>query len=339
MHHALTNDDLAALDEPAFRHVIREWVEQNYPAELRHRPQRLRWAEAKPWYLKLSERGWLAPRWPREHGGMALPPALQIVMIEELERHGVARLPDQGIINLGPMLIQHGAQAQKRHFLPKILSGEHVWCQGYSEPNAGSDLASLRTSAVLEGNNWIVNGQKIWTTLAADANWIYLLVRTDPTARKHAGISFLLVPMDSRGITVRPIRSIDLEEEFCEVFFEVPRDNLVGQINAGWDIAKSLLGFERVFVGAPGQSEAALARLEALAVATGVWTDLSFSERYITLKMDFEDHQALFEHYLGLLRRGASIGPEVSILKFIRVNCSSASPMPCSNFPANSPAA
>ena len=318
MHQVLSHDELAALDERAFRSVVREWVGQNYPPELRNRPQRLRWAEAKPFYLKLSERGWLAPRWPREHGGMALHPALQIVMIEEFERHGVARLPDQGIVNLGPMLIQHGSQAQKQHFLPKILSGEHVWCQGYSEPNAGSDLASLRTSAVLDGDRWIVNGQKIWTTLASDANWIYLLVRTDPSARKHAGISFLLVPMDSKGVTVRPIRSIDLEEEFCEVFFddvEVPRENIVGEINKGWDIAKSLLGFERVFVGAPGQSESALVRLERLAKALGIWDDPSFIERYVPLRMDFEDHQALFEHYVDLLRKGESIGPDVSILK------------------------
>src|SRR3712207_521588 len=155
---------------------------------------------------------------------------------------------------LGPLVIRYGTEEQKKRFLPKILTGEHVWCQGYSEPNAGSDLAALRTEAVLDGDHYVVNGQKIWTTLATDANWIFLLVRTDKQAKKQEGISFLLVDMSTPGITVRPIINIELHDEFCEVFFDnvrVPKENLVGQLNKGWDMAKALLGFERIFLGSP----------------------------------------------------------------------------------------
>ena len=146
--------------------------------------------------MTLSERGWLAPAWPREHGGMGLSAAKQLIMMEEYERHGVARTPDHGLVLLGPLLIRYGTDAQKQHFLPRILAGQDVWCQGYSEPGAGSDLAGLRTEAVLDGDTYIVNGQKTWTTLASDANWIFLLVRTDKTVKKQEGISFLLVPLD-----------------------------------------------------------------------------------------------------------------------------------------------
>src|SRR6185369_3420633 len=155
------------------------------------------------------------------------------IMIEEFQRHGCARNNDMGVSMLGPLLIRYGTENQKAHFLPKILTGENIWCQGYSEPNAGSDLASLRTEAVLDGDHWVVNGQKIWTSLAMDANWIFLLVRTDKQAKKQEGISFLLVPMDSPGITVRPITNIDMGDEFCETFFDdvrVPQQNMVGQI-------------------------------------------------------------------------------------------------------------
>src|SRR6202020_25626 len=228
----------------------------------------------KPWYMALSAKGWLAPGWPRELGGMGLSAPKQLAMMEEFERHGVARVNDHGIVMLGPLLIRYGTDAQKAFFLPKILSGEHIWCQGYSEPNAGSDLASLRTEAVLDGDHWVVNGQKIWTSLAMDANWIFLLVRTDKQAKKQEGITFLLVPMDSPGITVRPITNLDMEDEFCETFFDnvrVPKENLVGQINKGCTMGKNLLGFERIGSGAPRQSSYALSRLRLLAERMGGW--------------------------------------------------------------------
>src|SRR4051794_12951604 len=310
--------DLNALDDEEFRRVVRHFLAENYPPELRNPPKRLHWAEARPWYMTLAEKGWLAPGWPREHGGMGLSPARQIALTEEYERHGVARTPDQGFVMLGPLIIRYGTEEQKSRFLPKILTGEHIWCQGYSEPNAGSDLAALRTEAVLQGEHFIANGQKTWTTLATDANWIFLLVRTDKTAKKQEGISFLLVPMDSPGITVRPIINLEMHDEFCEVFFDnvrVPKENLVGQPNRGWDMAKALLGFERIHLGSPRQSAYALARLRQLAERMGVWGDPTFQDRYAQLRLDLEDLKALYGHFVEILKRGRSLGPDVSMLK------------------------
>jgi alkylation response protein AidB-like acyl-CoA dehydrogenase len=187
--------ELDGLDDEVFRQVVRQFLRDNYPEELRNPPKRLHWDENKVWYHKLAEKGWLCPGWPKEHGGLGLSPAKQIILSEEYERHGVARTNDHGIVMLGPLVIRYGTEEQKQRFLPKILTGEHVWCQGYSEPNAGSDLAALRTEAVLDGDHYVVNGQKTWTTLATDANWIFLLVRTDKQAKKQEGISFLLVDM------------------------------------------------------------------------------------------------------------------------------------------------
>ena len=311
-------EDLNLLDDDSFRRTIRAWVAANYPPELRNPPKRLHLAQGKVWYKKLSDRGWLAPGWPREHGGMGLSPAKQIIMIEEFERHGVARVNDHGIVLLGPLLIRYGTEAQKQYYLPKILSGEHIWCQGYSEPNAGSDLAGLRTEAVLDGEEWVINGQKTWTTLANDANWIFVLVRTDKTAKKQEGISFLLVPMDAPGVTVRPIINIDLHDEFCETFFDnvrVPRDHLVGEVNKGWTMAKALLGFERIFLGSPKQSAYALARLRLLAERMGVWDDPVFRDTYARLRLDLEDLKSLYRTFVDVLRRGEALGQDVSMLK------------------------
>ena len=306
------------LADDAFRAEVRGFVAANYPPELRNPPHRLHWAEAKPWYMTLSAKGWLAPAWPREHGGMGLSAAKQLIMMEEYERHGVARTPDHGLVLLGPLLIQYGTAAQKQRFLPRILAGEDVWCQGYSEPNAGSDLAGLRTEAVLDGDEWVVNGQKTWTTLASDANWIFLLVRTDKAAKKQDGISFLLVPLDQPGVTVRPIVNLEMHDEFCEVFFDdvrVPKGNLVGEVNRGWSMAKALLGFERIFLGSARQSAYALSRLRQLAERMGVFDDAAFADRYTQLRLDLADHKALFEVYAEKLRAGETLGPDVSLLK------------------------
>lgn len=249
---------------------------------------------------------------------MGLSPAKLIAFIEEMEAHGVARTPDQGIINIGPVLIRHGNDAQRKKFLPPILAGEHVWCQGYSEPNAGSDLASLRTEAIIDGQEFVVNGQKIWTTLAQDATHIFLLVRTDKTVKKQAGISFLLVDMKTPGITVRPIRNIGGEEEFCEVFFDgvrVPLENLVGELNQGWTIAKALLDFERLFVGSPSQSQYALNQLRAIGEARGLFNDASYQDRYAEAMLDVLDLQALYEEFADIVRRGESLPPSISLLK------------------------
>ncbi len=310
--------DMNELTDEAFRAEVRSFVQANYPPELRNPAQRLHWEQAKPWYMTLSRQGWLAPAWPREHGGLGLSAAKQLILMEEYERHGVARTPDHGIILLGPLLIRYGTEAQKHRFLPRILSGEDIWCQGYSEPGAGSDLAGLRTEAVLDGDEWVVNGQKTWTTLASDANWIFLLVRTDKAAKKQQGISFLLVPLDQPGVTVRPIINLEMHDEFCEVFFDdvrVPKDNLVGQVNQGWTMAKALLGFERIFLGSARQSAYALSRLRQLAERMGVLDNPAFADRYTQLRLDLADHKALFEVFAEKLRSGETLGPDVSLLK------------------------
>ncbi len=311
-------DDYDAMDDDGFRMLVRRWIEANYPPELRNPPHRLHFSENKVWYFKLAEKGWLCPGWPREFGGMGLSASKQLIMIEERERHGCARLNDMGVNMLGPLVIRHGTEEQKQFFLPKILTGEHIWCQGYSEPNAGSDLAALRTEAVLDGEEWVVNGQKIWTSLAMDANWIFCLVRTDRTAKKQEGISFLLIPMDTPGITIRPIRNLDMHDEFCETFFDdvrVPKGNIVGQVNKGWTMAKNLLGFERIGIGSPRQSANALSRLKLLAERMGVWDDPTFQDRYGRLRLDLADHKVLYETFAEKVRRGEALGPDVSMLK------------------------
>ena len=313
--------ELDSLEEEHFRQVVRAFLHENYPEELRNPPKRLHWSENKPWYMTLAERGWLCPGWPKEHGGLGLSPAKQIILTEEYERYGVARTNDHGIVMLGPLVIKYGTEAQQRFFLPKILTGEHIWCQGYSEPGAGSDLAALRTEAVPDGDDYVVNGQKIWTTLATDANWIFLLVRTDKNAKKQEGISFLLVDMKTPGITVRPIINLELHDEFCEVFFDnvrVPKANLVGQLNKGWDMAKALLSFERIFLGSPRQSGYALSRLKILAERMGVFDDAEFQDRYTRLRLELEDLKALYGTFVAKLKRGESLGPDVSMLKIIQ---------------------
>ncbi len=311
-------NDLNAMEDEAFRAHVRTWIEANYPADLRNPPKRLHWDENKPWYFMLAEKGWLCPGWPRQFGGLGLAPAKQIIFTEEIERYGCARTNDHGIVMVGPLLINHGNDEQQQFFLPKILSGEHIWCQGYSEPNAGSDLAALRTEAVLDGDHYIVNGQKIWTTLAQDANWCFLLVRTDKNAKKQEGISFLLVDMATPGITVKPIINLEYHDEFCEVFFDnvrVPAKNLVGTPNRGWDMAKALLSFERIYLGSPRLSAYAFTRLRQLAERMGVWEDPAFQETYGRLRLDLEDLKSLYGTFVDKLRRGETLGPDVSMLK------------------------
>lgn len=315
------NRDLNLLSDADFRAEIRGWIEANYPPELRNPPKRLHLRENWPWYQALSEKGWIAPGWPREYGGLGLSPTKQVIWTEELERHGCARLNDHGLTMLGPLLIRYGTEAQKERFLPRILSGADIWCQGYSEPGAGSDLAALRTRAEREGEEWVINGQKTWTTMANDANWIFLLVRTDSSVRKQEGISFLLVPMDAPGVTVRPILNLEMHDEFCEVFFDnvrVPLDNLVGEVNKGWSMAKALLGFERLFLGSPRQAAFALARLIDLGRHLGLSDDPVFQDRLSHHHLDLESHKALFADFLRKIERGEAVGAEISALKIIQ---------------------
>lgn len=314
----MTTTDWNALDTEEFRAMVRAFFEQEYPESLRYPKRRLRWAEIRDWTLRLSARGWLAPSWPVRYGGMGLSPEKLIAFIEEQERHGVARAPDMGVTMVGPLLIQHGTEAQRAHYLPRILSCQDIWCQGYSEPDAGSDLASLRTEAVQDGDDFIVNGQKTWTTLAQDATHIFLLVRTDKAAKKQEGISFLLADMRTPGITVRPIRNIAGNEDFCEVFFDnvrVPRSQRVGELNKGWTIAKALLSFERIFLGSPKQSQYALARVRESAELLGLAEDPLFTDRYTQLALDVADLGTLYARFVEQVKRGEPLGPDVSMLK------------------------
>jgi alkylation response protein AidB-like acyl-CoA dehydrogenase len=311
--------DWNAMSDEAFRAEARAFFENEFPAEFKFLPRRMRWSECRSWYLTLSKKGWVAPNWPREQGGMGLSPSKLLIYFEETERAGVGRMPDQGITMVGPTLIRFGNDAQRKHYLPKILAGDATWCQGYSEPNAGSDLASLRTEAVLDGNDYVINGSKIWTSMAHDATNIYVLARTDKQAKKkQEGISFLLVDMKTPGITLRTIRNIAGHEEFCQVFFDnvrTPKENLVGELHKGWTIAKGLLGFERLNIGSPRRPLQALEKLEMLAQARGLLDDPAFAERFTQLKLDLADLGSLYGRYVDKARRGEAMGPDVSMLK------------------------
>jgi 3-oxochol-4-en-24-oyl-CoA dehydrogenase len=310
--------DWEAMPEPEFRRMVRGFLERHYPPALRHMPYRVHWPQIKEWYFTLARQGWIAPAWPKAFGGMELPADKLIAFIEEQEQYGVARPPDQGLIMLGPVLIRFGSKAQQRRYLPKILSGEHTWCQGYSEPNAGSDLAALSTEAVLDGDAFVVTGQKTWTTLAQDATHMFMLARTDKSGKKQHGISFLLCDLRAPGITIRPIRNIAGDEEFCEVFLDqvrVPADQLVGELHGGWTIAKTLLGFERLFGGSPKNSQHALGQLELLARARGLFLDPAFVARYAQLELDVADLSAAYRVFANIVREGGTLPPKVSLLK------------------------
>lgn len=310
--------DWNTLSDDEFRTTAAQFFNTNCPDELRFAPKRLRWAVVKPWFMTLSHHGWVAPSWPTEWDGMGLSAVKQLIYLEEYERSGAPVMQTQSLTNLGPILIARGSEEQRRKYLPKIISGEHVWVQGYSEPNAGSDLANLRTEARLEGDEFVINGQKTWTTMGFDGTHMFALVRTDKSVKKQAGISFLMFSMDQPGITVRPIRDISGGEEFCEVFLEnvrAHRSDLVGELNGGWDIAKTLLGFERVWSGSPRQSLIALARLEKVAKANGSWSDRAFQDRYIQLVFDVQDLAAMYERLVRSLGVGKGFGLESSLLK------------------------
>jgi alkylation response protein AidB-like acyl-CoA dehydrogenase len=310
--------DYNAIPDETFRHEVRSFVESRYPQELRYLPRRVRMSEIRDWWSTLCEKGWIAPNWPRQWGGMGLDAGKMVIFLEEMERYGVARAADQGITQVGPIIMQYGTDAQKEHHLPRTRSGEIIWCQGYSEPNAGSDLANLQTSAVADGDHFVINGQKIWTTLAHDATHIYLLVRTNKQAKKQQGISFLLVDLKTPGITIRPIRNIAGHEEFCQVFFDnvrVPQDALVGKLDEGWTVAKALLGFERLNIGSPRRPQYALMRLEMLARAKGLLTDTGFVDRFTQVKLDLEDLASLYARYVEQVKRGEPLGSDVSSLK------------------------
>jgi alkylation response protein AidB-like acyl-CoA dehydrogenase len=321
-----TSEDLA------FRDQVRTFLEAELPAELRHKVLnhlRLTKDDYVRWHKILARQGWVAPGWPREFGGPGWTPAQRHIFEEECARAGTPPIMPFGVNMVAPVIMAFGSQAQKDHYLPRILSCEDWWCQGYSEPGAGSDLASLKTSAVrgrdTEGEHYIVNGQKTWTTLAQHADMIFCLVRTDTNVRKQEGISFLLIDMHSPGITVRPILMLDEDHEVNEVFFDnvrVPAENLVGQENRGWTYAKYLLGHERTGIAAVGRSKRELARLKRMAGreqknGRALILDPLFGARVAELEIEL---MALETTVLRVLAQAAADekrapGPEASVLK------------------------
>jgi alkylation response protein AidB-like acyl-CoA dehydrogenase len=237
----------------AFRAEIRSWLEQNLPTGWFDEGFQLDDAAKlqfqSEWTQTLFEGGWICATWPKEYGGKGLSTMEAVVLNEEFAKAGAPMRADFfGDTLVGPTILQWGTEEQKKEFLPKILSGQIAWCQGFSEPDAGSDLAGLKTKAVLDGDEWVINGQKIWTTQGFIADYIFVLCRTDPDASKHKGISYLLCPMKQPGVEVRPIEQVDGSAEFCEVFFtdaRCPKENVVGGVNNGWNVAMTTLGFER----------------------------------------------------------------------------------------------
>ena len=241
--------------EENFRKKVRSWLERHVPDELRgkafaaSRADRGEVQRLRAWQKTMYEAGYVGMDWPPQFGGRGASIVEQIILFQEMARAESPQFVNRGGLSmLGPTLMKHGTPAQQRRFLPKILTADELWCQGFSEPNAGSDLANLRTRAALEGEDFVVSGQKVWTSMAHVADWCFLLVRTNPDAPKHKGISFLLVDMRTPGITVRPLRQITGEAEFNEVFFDgvrVPKDHLVGTLDQGWAVAITTLAYER----------------------------------------------------------------------------------------------
>lgn len=290
-------DELDTLPNAAFRLRWRDWLRANFPEEWR-RPiiHRLAGDDERRWHRMTYNAGWRAPAWPKEYGGLGLSLEKQLIMADEMEAHRCARILDSGGVLLAPALMKYGSDAQKARYLPQILSGEELWCQGYSEPNSGSDLASLRTAAVRDGDDYVINGQKIWTTLGAYADHIFVLVRTNKDVKKQAGISFILADMRTPGLTVRPIMNLAGEDELCEIFFEdvrVPVANLVGEIDQGWAVAKALLGDERIANGGPTLPRQSFELLEQLIDGLGQTDDAGVGDRAAALLCDLHDLTAL----------------------------------------------
>ena len=259
-------------EERAFRDEVRTFLNEKLPKDISSKVKehkRLGKEDTIRWQKILNEQGWLALHWPKEHGGTGWSPIQKHIFEEECAEAGAPTVLPFGVNMVAPVIIKFGTQEQKDYYLPRILRSDDWWCQGYSEPGAGSDLAGLKTRAVRDGDHYIVNGQKTWTTLGQHANMIFCLVRTDPDAKKQEGISFLLIDMEkSEGITVRPLITLDGEHEVNEVFFDdvkVPVENLVGEENKGWTCAKYLLTFERTGIAGVGSSKAALAHLKQVA--------------------------------------------------------------------------
>ncbi|HEY6394474.1 MAG TPA: acyl-CoA dehydrogenase [Candidatus Binataceae bacterium] len=317
-------------EDEAFRQQLRTWLEASRkfappPRELLQAEGDKDWQNGIKWHRKLHEGGWAAIHWPREYGGRGASILQNIIYNEELQRADVS-LPfiGMGISLLGPTLMHWGTEEQKKRYLPRIIGADEIWCQGYSEPNSGSDLASLQTRAVEDGDYFVVNGQKVWTSIAQHADWIFLLVRTDPEAPKHKGISYLLVDMRSPGITVRPLVQITGGKGFNEVFFEdvrVPKKNLVGEKNNGWHVAITTLMFER----SSGGDRGAVAEVEELATLAkklprngkSAWEDSSVRQKIAEFMCEAQALRYTGFRQLTRQLKGLPPGPEGSMMKLV----------------------
>ncbi|HWW51438.1 MAG TPA: acyl-CoA dehydrogenase family protein [Verrucomicrobiae bacterium] len=313
-------------EEERFRSEVRAFVSAELPSSIRDRVlghKRLEREDFLTWVRILNRRGWVAPGWPKRFGGQEWDPVRELIFEEECALGGAPPVLPFGPRMVAPVIMTFGSAAQQEYFLPRILNGEHWWCQGYSEPGAGSDLASLKTRAERRGDSYIVNGQKTWTTLAQHANWIFCLVRTSSEGRPQSGISFLLVDMKSTGITVRPIVMLDGEHEINEVWFndvEVPVANRIGEENKGWTYAKVLLGHERVSNAALGPSRRALRELKAIAAAApggaGPLIEVPrFRDRIAEAEIDLLALELMVLRVIAMDRERQAPGPEASLLK------------------------
>ena len=308
-------------DELAFRDQVRAWIAANLPGDLREKMEtfeHLSRDDLMRWHRILARQGWVAPAWPKEWGGTGWSVVERYLFEEELGYAGCPPLIPFGLAMCAPVLLRFGTEAQKKRFLPRIYNGDDFWCQGYSEPGSGSDLASLKTKAARQGEHYVVNGQKIWTTAAHYADLIFCLVRTDPTLeKKQEGISFLLIDMKSPGIAVRPLILMDGGHDVNEVFFDdvkVPAENLVHEEGKGWTVAKYLLGYERMNTGRIGESKRELAKLKKFAAAR--LGDVGFRDRLSRLEVELTALEITNLRFLDRMRRsGQPPGADVSMLK------------------------
>jgi alkylation response protein AidB-like acyl-CoA dehydrogenase len=313
--------------QEAFRADLRGWLEANLPDDLRGRaftsarPDADEVGRHRAWQRRMYEAGYVGMHWPREFGGRGASLAEEIILYQEMARAGAPQFVNRGGLSmLGPTLMKHGTAAQQRRFLARILTAEDIWCQGFSEPNAGSDLASLRTRAVPDGEGFVLDGQKVWTSMAHVAEWCFVLARTAPEAARHKGLSFLLVDMASPGITVRPLRQMTGESEFNEVFFDrvrVPRENLVGALDDGWRVALTTLMYERDLLTFIRHISfrAALDRLLVLVRARGAARDPVLRQEVAALVIGERILQLNGYRSLTRILRGGEPGPEGSTSK------------------------
>jgi alkylation response protein AidB-like acyl-CoA dehydrogenase len=313
-------------EELAFRQEVREFVATSLPADIQHKVLNgliLHSEDYTRWQKILHAKGWGGAAWKPEFGGTGWTTTQQYIFEEECAAAGAPRAIPFGLKMVAPVIMQYGSPAQQARFLPKILAADEWWCQGYSEPGAGSDLASVKTRAVRDGNHYIVNGQKTWTTQGQYADWIFCLVRTDAEAKPQRGISFLLIDMKTPGVTVRPIITMDGAHEVNEVWLEdvrVPVDNLVGEENAGWTYAKFLLGHERTNIAGIGAAKRELARLKRLATletrnGKPLLRDPLFASRIAQVEIDLTALEITNLRVLAAEAESRAPGPAASILK------------------------